>query len=75
MNFYASHNQHFTSNSNSKINNSYGFENSQMVLSGCVWVGESLLNHDKWQIKLLNEFFPIHNQHFTSNSNSKNNNL
>ena len=36
--------------------------------------GESFLNHDKLQIKLLSEFFPIHIQHFMNDSNSKNNN-
>ena len=46
-----------------------------MVLRGCVWVGESFWNHDKWHVKLLSEFFPIHIQHFMSDSNSKNNNL
>ena len=34
------------------------FENSWMVLRGCVWAGESFLSHDKWQIILLSEFFP-----------------
>ena len=52
-----------TSDSNSKNNNSQGFENSQMDMRGCVWVGESFLSHDKWQIKLLSEFFP--NSHST----------
>ena len=36
--------------------------------------GQSFLSHDKWQIKLVSEFFPIHIQHFTSYSNSENNN-
>ena len=64
------------SNSNSENNNSQGFENSWMDTRGCVWVGESFLNHDKWQIKLLKWiFFPIHIQHFMSDSNSENNNL
>ena len=35
------------------------FENSQMDMSGCVWVGESFLRNDKWQIKLLSEFISI----------------
>ena len=30
----------FTSDSNSENNNSQGFENSQMVLRGCVWAGK-----------------------------------
>ena len=51
------------SDSNSKINNSQGFENWQMVSRGCVWIGESLLNHDKWKTKLLSQFFP--NSHST----------
>ena len=34
-----------------------------MDMRGCVWVGESFLSHDKWQIKLLSEFFP--NSHST----------
>ena len=51
------------SDSNSKHNNSQGFKNSWIVLRGCVWVGESFLNHDKWQIILLSEFFP--NSHST----------
>ena len=46
-----------------------------MDTRGCVWVGETFLSHDKWQIKLLSEFFPSHIQHLTSDSNSKNNNL
>ena len=33
-------------------------------MRGFVWVGESLLNLDKWQIKLLSDFFPIHIQTF-----------
>ena len=61
--FYAIHIQHFMSDSNSKNNNSYGFENSQMDMRGFVWMGESLLNHDKWQIKLLSEF--LCNSHST----------
>ena len=48
MNFYASHIQLFTSDSNSKHNNSQGFENSRIVLRGCVWVGESFLK--PWQV-------------------------
>ena len=51
------------SDSNSKNNNSQGFKNSQMDMRGCVWVGESFLSHDKWQIILLSEFFP--NSHST----------
>ena len=35
---------------------------------------ESFLNHGKWQIILLSEFFPIQIQHFMSDSNSENNN-
>ena len=35
------------SDSNSKNNNSYGFENSWMDIREFVWVGESLLNIDK----------------------------
>ena len=30
-----------------KNNNLQGFENSQMVLRACVWVGESFSSHDK----------------------------
>ena len=26
-------------------------------MAGCVWVGESFLKNDKWQIQLLSEFF------------------
>ena len=63
MNSYASHIQLFMSHSNSKNNNSQGFENSWMDLRGCVWVGESFLNHDKWQIKLFSEF--LYNSHST----------
>ena len=44
------------SDSNSENNNSQGFENSWMDMRGCVWVGESFLNYDKWQIKLLSKF-------------------
>ena len=51
------------SDSNSKNNNLQGFENSWMDTKGCVWVGESFLSHDKWQIKLVSEFFP--NSHST----------
>ena len=47
-NFYASHIQLFTSDSNSKHNNSQGFENSWMVLRGCVWVGRKFLK--PWQM-------------------------
>ena len=48
------------SDSNSENNNSQGFENSWMDMRGCVWVGESFLNYDKWQIKLLSKFYTIH---------------
>ena len=37
--------------------------NSQMDMRGFVWVRESFLNHDKWQIKLLSEF--LCNSHST----------
>ena len=47
--------------SDSKNNNSKGFEKSWMETRGCV--GEHFLNHDKWQIKLLSQFFP--NSHST----------
>ena len=49
----------------SKIPNGY---------EGCVWVGGSFLNHDKWPIKLLSNFYAIHIQSFTNDSNSRNNN-
>ena len=39
------------------------FNNSWLILRGYVWVRESFLNHDKWHIKLLSEFFP--NSHST----------
>ena len=48
---------------------------SQMVLRGCVWVGEQFFK--PWQVtdKIIGWIFlPIHIQHFMSNSNSKNNN-
>ena len=35
---------------------------------------ESFLSHDKWEIKLLSDFFTIHILHFTNDSNSRNNN-
>ena len=75
MNFLPIHIQDFMSDSNSENNNSQGFENSWMDMRGCVWVGESFWNHDKWQIILLSEFSPpIHIQDFMSDSNSENNN-
>ena len=37
-----------------------------MDMRGFVWVGESLLNLDKWELKLLSEFFPIHIQPSTT---------
>ena len=40
-----------------------------MGFRGCVWVGESFLNHDKWQIKLLSEF--LFKSHSTFYENSK----
>ena len=46
-----------------------------MDMRGCVSVEESFLSHDKLQIKLLSEFFPIDIQSFMNDSNSKNNNL
>ena len=46
-----------------KIITLQGFKNSQMDTRGCVWVGESFLSHDKWQIKLLSEF--LYNSHST----------
>ena len=75
MNFYASHIQHFMSDSNSKNNTSQGFENSQMVSRGCVWVGAKFSK--PWQVTdniIEVNFFPIHIQHFMSDSNSENNN-
>ena len=38
--FFTIHILHFTSDSNSRNNNLLGFENSQMDMEGCVWVGE-----------------------------------
>ena len=73
MNFVPIHIQHFMSDSNSKNNNSQGFENSWMDMRGCVWVGESFSSHDKWEIKLLSEFFPNSHSTFMSDSNSENN--
>ena len=64
MNFYAIHIQHFMSDSNSKNNNSKGFENSQMDMRAFVWVGESFLNLDKWWLKLLSEFLYNSNSTF-----------
>ena len=61
------------SDSNSKNNNSQGFENSWMDTRGCVWAGESFLSHDKWQINYWVNFYASHIQLFTSDSNSKNN--
>ena len=40
-----------------EIINSYGLENSWMDMRNCVWVRESFLSHDKWQIKLLSDLF------------------
>ena len=37
--------------------------NSQMDMRGCVWVGPRFLSHDKWQVKLLSDFF--YNSYFT----------
>ena len=74
VNSYAIHIQHFMSDSNSENNNFYGFENSQMDMREFIWVGESSLSHDKWQIKLLSEFLCNSLQHFTNYSNSKNDN-
>ena len=64
MNFYAIHIQHFMSDSNSYNGNSYGFENSQVGMKGFIWVGKSLLNLDKWEIKLLSEFLCNSNSTF-----------
>ena len=33
-------------------------------MRGCVWLGESFLRNDKWEIKLSSDFFPIHIQLF-----------
>ena len=71
---FTIHIVHFTNDSNSRNNNSQGFKDSQMDMRGCVWVEESFLWNDKWQIKLLSQFFPIHIQPFTNDSNSKTNN-
>ena len=38
-------------------------------------MGHSLLRNDKWEIKLLSDFFPIYIQPFMNDSNSKDNNL
>ena len=50
----------FMSDSNSKIITHRGFENSRIDMRGCVWVEGSFINHDKWQIKIFNFYFPIH---------------
>ena len=63
VNFYAIHIQHFRNDSNSKINNFYGFENSQIDMREFIWVQEILLSHDNWEIKLLREF--LCNSHST----------
>ena len=47
----------FSHDSNSKKYNSYVFKNSWMHTRECLWVGESFLRNDKWQIKILSEFF------------------
>ena len=60
---FTIHIVHFTNDSNSRNNNSQGFKDSQMDMRGCVWVEESFLWNDKWQIKLLSEFFS--NSHST----------
>ena len=41
-----------------------------------IWerIGQRFLSHDKWQVKLLCDFFTIHILHFTNDSNSRNNN-
>ena len=54
--FFPNCNQPFMNDSNSKNNNSYGFENSQMDVRGCVWAIESFLSYNKWKIKLLSNF-------------------
>ena len=41
---------------------------------GMCMSGGKFLNNDKWQIKLLSEFYAIHIQHFMSDINSKNHN-
>ena len=48
VNFFPINIWPFTNDSNSKNNNLYGFENSQMDMAGCVSVGESFLRKDKW---------------------------
>ena len=64
MNFYAIDIQHFTTDSNSKNNNSQGFENSQMDrYDGICMSGGKFYTNDKWQIKLLSEF--LCNSHST----------
>ena len=55
--FFPINIQPFMNDSNSRNNNLYGFKISQMDMRGCVWVGKSFLRNDKWQIKLLSEFF------------------
>ena len=40
---------------------------------GVVYEWGSFLNHDKCRIKLLSEFYAIHIQPFTNDSNSRNN--
>ena len=64
------------SDSNSKNNNLKGFKNSWMDMRGCVWVGGKFLK--PWQVTHKNywvNFYASHIQHFTSDSNSKIDNL
>ena len=56
--FFPIHIQPFMNDSNSRNNNFYSFKNSQMDMRGCVWVPESFLRNDKWQIK----FFTLEQQ-------------
>ena len=70
--FFPIHIQPFTNDSNSKNNHrvwkfTSGYE-------GMCMSGESFLRNDKWQIKYRVNFFPIHIQSFTKDSNSINNN-
>ena len=44
-------------------------------IRGCVWVEESFSRKDKWEIKLLDDFFIMHFQPFMNDWNSGNNNL
>ena len=63
--FSNSHSTFFSNDSNSKNITRRASKIHECIWRECLWVGESFLRNDKWQIKILSELFS--NSHSTFN--------